>query len=79
MKSTIGRLRFVIIQLLPYRTRSTQRCSQAPNVPFAASCHVRQHQHQLVDIVDDENLNLSSVLAVEATLILSERAFRPGR
>jgi len=39
--------------------------------------HARQNRDQLVDIVDDQNLGLSGVLAVEATYILSQRTL-PG-
>ena len=39
--------------------------------------HARQHRHQFVDVVNDQNLGLSGMLAVEATYILSQRTF-PG-
>src|ERR1700682_4074243 len=39
--------------------------------------HARQHRHQFIDIVDDENLGLPVMLTVQTANILGQRAF-PG-
>ena len=39
--------------------------------------HARQHRHHLIDVVDDENLGLPVMLAVQTANLLSQRTF-PG-
>ncbi|MER9657847.1 hypothetical protein NKJ26_31240 [Mesorhizobium sp. M0152] len=59
------------------RMRANQLRNRATDIPFSALPHARQDRHLFVDIVDDENLGLPVMQAVEATDVLSQRA-SPG-
>ena len=60
-----------------YRNDLLYRVAKRTISPLPLRSHARQHRHQLVDVVNDQNLSLSGVLAMEATYILSQRTF-PG-
>ena len=51
-----------------------------PQCPIARSSlcrHSRQHGHRFIDVIDDDNLGLSAMLAMQAANILGQSTF-PG-
>ena len=73
----VGTLRFSLASNWFRRAGLFKRVTERPISRSPPCRHARQHWHQLIDIVDDDNLGLCGMLAVEATDILSQRAF-PG-